>query len=715
MANQIAEFFARIFLKNEISPELDNIVDELLHLNKVIENSKHPEMLVQEKQRAEELSLAFVNAGGKAEELSQILTYKGAAGANRFNKEIENLNTSSYNNFRAIGQMDRVTREFASGGLNQGLNGLTMFGNSLTRLAVQEGGFKNALTGLVQSFTGPAGIVLAVSAAIGFFEEWQKTQKKAETATQKHAKEIEKEKQDIDQLYESTAKEASQVASLVAVLSNETETRNRKIKALDELKKINPEIFKGLKLEEGVVIGLNTAYENYITNLSSVIALKIKQKEIEDVTEKILKAQGVTTTQAEKDIKATGKTLKDSLDLKKTDNQLRKESIESTIKENKENVKLNGLLEERKKLFDALRELSPQVKITGEGNTSREKTTPTDKSNLGVLKASQDFYKEDIYIYKDYADAITKEEERLAINKAKKEKASADEILRIHQKATIDLQTNQKVLGQEIAKMIDKDTKEQIKQQKIDDKESLKDQEYFAEQRIKNIEGQLEVELKLHRKNSDLQRQDYQKAMAQLAVLAMTSFNPAIAQKFIEALNNLSYKEAGLESQTSKLAKLISKDLTGALVGMYDAMQHNESPLQALGDYFAKLAEQIAAAAVEAAIFAAIMVGLDPTGATTFLGGGAGGGGFTSMFKNLIGLADGGIVNKPTLAMVGEGSQSEAIMPLSKLGNVMNNSFSAGAMSGTNNTNNGQFVLRGSDLVLALQRSNVSLNLRRGA
>jgi hypothetical protein len=279
----------------------------------------------------------------------------------------------------------------------------------------------------------------------------------------------------------------------------------------------------------------------------------------------------------------------------------------------------------------------------------------------------------------------------------------------------IDLETNQKVLGQEIAKMLDKDAKEQQKQQKIDDKESLKDQEYFAEQRIKNIEGQLDVELKLHKKNSDLQRQDYQKAMAQLAVLAMTSFNPTIAQKFIEALNNLSYKEAGLESQTSQLAKLISKDLTGALVGMYDAVQHNEPPLQALGDYFAKLAEQIAAAAVEAAIFAAIMVALDPTGVTTFLGGGAKGGGFLSMFKSLIGLhADGGITTGPSLGVIGEAGP-EAIMPLSKLGNVINNSFDAGTMKSNDNSNNGQFVLRGSDLVLALQRSNVSLNLRRGA
>jgi SLT domain-containing protein len=37
------------------------------------------------------------------------------------------------------------------------------------------------------------------------------------------------------------------------------------------------------------------------------------------------------------------------------------------------------------------------------------------------------------------------------------------------------------------------------------------------------------------------------------------------------------------------------------------------------------------------------------------------------------GLAEGGIVTKPTLAMIGEGGQSEAVIPLDKLGNMGGN------------------------------------------
>lgn len=41
-----------------------------------------------------------------------------------------------------------------------------------------------------------------------------------------------------------------------------------------------------------------------------------------------------------------------------------------------------------------------------------------------------------------------------------------------------------------------------------------------------------------------------------------------------------------------------------------------------------------------------------------------------SGIKSLLGLADGGIVTRPTLAMVGEGGEAEAVIPLSRLGSM---------------------------------------------
>ena len=169
----------------------------------------------------------------------------------------------------------------------------------------------------------------------------------------------------------------------------------------------------------------------------------------------------------------------------------------------------------------------------------------------------------------------------------------------------------------------------------------------------------------------------------------------------------LSKEEA---ENAEKLASVFSETLTTSVMGLWDAFEKGQNVGAALGDMFMNLAKQIAAAAIKAAAFQTIL---------SFIPGGSAiagaSGGFGGMFKGLLGLAEGGIVNKPTLAMVGEGNQSEAVMPLSKLGNMMQNTFDAGAMSGTGGGGGGQFTLRGSDLVLALNRSNYSLNLRRGS
>lgn len=164
------------------------------------------------------------------------------------------------------------------------------------------------------------------------------------------------------------------------------------------------------------------------------------------------------------------------------------------------------------------------------------------------------------------------------------------------------------------------------------------------------------------------------------------------------------------EKSAKQFATAMSEEVTGALMSMWDAMENGENPLAALGNYFKDLLKQLAAAVIQATIFQGIMMLINPAAAAK--GGGLGGGIMAGIGK-IFGFAEGGIVSQPTLSMVGEGGQSEAIMPLNKLGTLMNSTFNAGAMSGQGGAGNGQFVLKGNDLVLAMQRSNFSLNVRR--
>lgn len=178
--------------------------------------------------------------------------------------------------------------------------------------------------------------------------------------------------------------------------------------------------------------------------------------------------------------------------------------------------------------------------------------------------------------------------------------------------------------------------------------------------------------------------------------------------------------EIDKEKEVSKLLKkqqqayenfagTISNTLTNAFMGLFDAMERGANIGEALGEMFKNLAKQIAASVIQALIFKAIMAAI--SGGTSEV---AGGGSAIGSFLNLLvptEFASGGIVSSPTLGLVGEAG-TEAIMPLSKLSNFLNTSFNAGAMSGTSSANGGQFVLRGQDLLLAVNRSQKASNLK---
>jgi len=131
-------------------------------------------------------------------------------------------------------------------------------------------------------------------------------------------------------------------------------------------------------------------------------------------------------------------------------------------------------------------------------------------------------------------------------------------------------------------------------------------------------------------------------------------------------------------------ADTISGTVTNSLMGMYEAIQAGQSPLEAIGDMFANIAKQIAAAVLQAIIFQALLEAF-PALKGLFAASGA----LSSAFGAARNLA-------PT-----------------NLGQSKPTTFNAGNMTNSVNSN-GQFVLRGQDLVLAMQRSNSSLNIIRG-
>ncbi len=199
----------------------------------------------------------------------------------------------------ALLNLGRVAQDAPFGflGIANNLNPLL---ESFQRLKGTAGSTGGALKALGSSLIGPAGIGVALSAASSLLIVFGDKLFQSSEKTTAAAEALKKYKETSEGIFQATAKEATQVGSLIALLKSETETRERKLLAIKELQEIQPEVFKNLKLEGDAVVGLDLAYQNYLKNLKTVIAVKLKQAQLEGKITELLKKQGIEQTSREK-------------------------------------------------------------------------------------------------------------------------------------------------------------------------------------------------------------------------------------------------------------------------------------------------------------------------------------------------------------------------------------------------------------------------------
>jgi hypothetical protein len=195
----------------------------------------------------------------------------------------------------------------------------------------------------------------------------------------------------------------------------------------------------------------------------------------------------------------------------------------------------------------------------------------------------------------------------------------------------------------------------------------------------------------------------YKENLEQSNKTGLGDFLQKDSQKRIEAYKIEEKQLKELRESQEDFANSVADFGANAFRTLFTTLENGGDVLESLSNMFKQLAIDIAAAAIRAAIFQAIMAAVDAAsggGASAAKGGG-------SILKSIFGFADGGIVTKPTLGLIGEAGQNEAIIPLSKLNSFMKTSFSAGAMSGNGvgNGGGGVAVLRGQDLLVAINRT----------
>ena len=523
-------------------------------------------------------------------------------------------------------------------------------------------GIQNNLPALVGGIAGMTGaIYLAASAVIALYTAYDMgifKSKGATEAAKARTEQLKKEKDAIDSLYRSTASEAVQVSSLIAVIKNETETRNRKFSALEQLKKISPEIFNGLVLEKNAVIGLDKAYSKYIDSLRTIIAVKIKQAELESIIEKRLKAEGVTLSQEEKDLQATGKALNANRIAKATDLQQRKEIVAQQIKDAKSQVVINGLKKQEEDILRQIQNLSTGVKVT----------TVEDKE--GIAKKKKDL--------KDYQANIKKTQKLMAEMARRSALGLQPPVSPIEDSYQQDIKNAEKEQQDALAFQL-----RNIKETSAITLNVIKER-YQTEvseaqgsyEKIKVAQENMRASLDAAYKNGSLGLIEYSKAVTNL----------------VQDQNKAALKNAEeLMAQTVKIGIGIMNALGPALDLLLEKGANiGEVLTKAFQDIIKKLIKVVITASIALAIMAALGL-VDPkkVGAT-----------FGNMIAGGMGLGAG---------LFGAGT-SDTGTDAKKATNAINTIQNNPAQD-----NGGSFVLRGNDLVLALNRSETSLNLRRGA
>jgi Asp-tRNA(Asn)/Glu-tRNA(Gln) amidotransferase C subunit len=186
-------------------------------------------------------------------------------------------------------------------------------------------------------------------------------------------------------------------------------------------------------------------------------------------------------------------------------------------------------------------------------------------------------------------------------------------------------------------------------------------------------------------------------------------YKNSIGKVVRENVRNYDLEEKKLKELTSSyenFANMLAGNVTSGLMSVWDALEQGTNPLDAIGQMFLNIAKSIASAIIQATIFEAILTAF-PELKAIFRASGA----LQSAFGYSGPRAAGGITNGPSMALIGEAGP-EAVIPLSKLSGMLNTTFSAGAMSGGGGMSGGSFVLRGQDLLVAINRTQKSSFLK---
>jgi len=336
------------------------------------------------------------------------------------------------------------------------------------------------------------------------------------------------------------------------------------------------------------------------------------------------------------------------------------------------------------------------------GDTTKE-SFKADTSNLDLLKAQENYYKDDLFMRRYYALEVLKEEEKLALMEAIFNKSSIDTLSNIAEtfkvkrlaieKSTLD---GIQQIRNEAAKRTEKFNQDELEKAEKAQKEQTDKAIYFTKERIKAVETEADASIRANRGNYEAQKQALEEAIVKLAVFRMAGIGGAEAMlKLDEAITSTKAKLEGLvdpmEAFNNSLTTILRTTLENLAValgeGLGKMLAGGGGIKELMNNFLGILADGLiqvgklaistglAIIGIKAALeslnpVAAIAAGIALVALGTYVK--------SRLSDQATAFANGGIVSGPTLGLMGEypgaSNNPEVIAPLDKLKSLIGES-----------------------------------------
>jgi hypothetical protein len=588
-------------------------------------------------------------------------------------------------------------------------------------------GIQNNLPAVIGGLAGMTGpIYLATSAIIALFTAWDMGAFGATKSTNDWRKALKETNDEIRNTVNYTNAEVSNLQGLISVMTDVNSTESQREAALKEIKEA---ITKVDEAEGKKITGLYSA----ITAVN-LYTEAIQQQQMQEVIGK--RIAEISLNQIEKRNKSAIETAKANRGIHPIDFFMGNTELDNLNSEIIANETLLRQLEELRTTNTKALLTNPYSKFNAKGQTTAQGAAEAKKQADLKIKANEAETK----AYLDSLDERAKKEFQAGLELQKgleamkaagfnnsetyyaSYRANMDKIAKEYDDK--EYKRNQDSINANIAA----ETKFHNDSERAWDaiqKKKSDTQAKYTKDRVDSLNLELKTELKLHKDSITLMQEDISNKIKQLELLKVFAFGNVQSIEIIDkAINNQKAQLKGLGDRWDSTAQQIKTTIEGVMTDVITQFANNIGKALAgeSVDLFGGIGDMIADGAIAigksliaygVALEAFKLAALDPAlaiaaGAGLVIAG--------TFLKSKLSpkkeggampFANGGIVSGPTMGLIGEypGAKAnpEVVAPLDKLKDML------GGNGG------GQFILRGTDLVLALNRSETSLNLRRGA